>query len=416
MFTNPTGTQDILPQDWPYWTYVIVHAEDVARLYGYRRIETPTFGPTALFARTTGEGTDIVDKEMYTFEDRSGDSLTLRPEGTAQVMRAYLQHGMHKLPQPVKLFYIERIYRAERPQRGRYREHHQFGCEAIGVEDPLLDVEMIVLLNDFYRRLGLTRISLAINSIGDKNCRPRYVAALVSYLRAHEDRLCSTCRERLERNPLRVLDCKQTGCQPVLNAAPRLTEYLCERCQDHWDRVRQGLDALDIPYTVHPRLVRGLDYYTDTVFEFVPPTEGEQAVIGGGGRYDALSEAMGGPEVPGVGFGSGIERLILNLKEQDVVPPPPERPAVYVAYAGEGTEVAALRLVRDLRAANIAAEMGFGRRSLRAQMKAANGSGASYVAIIGEDELRAGTATVRRLDTGEQEGMLASDLIAQING
>lgn len=411
MFTNPTGTQDILPAEWPYWDYVLDAARAVAELYGYRRIETPTFGPTALFARTTGEGTDIVDKEMYSFTDRSGDSLTLRPEGTAQVMRAYLQHGMHKLPQPVKLFYIERIYRAERPQRGRYREHHQFGCEAIGVEDPLLDVEVISLLNDLYHRLGLQNISLTINSIGDHTCRPGYISALLDYLRTNEDRLCSTCRERMERNPLRVLDCKQAGCQPVLNSAPRLTDFLCERCRGHWGTVRSGLDALGITYAVNPRLVRGLDYYTDTVFEFVPPFGGEQAVIGGGGRYDALSQAMGGPAVPGVGFGSGLERLILNLKEQDIEAPPSPAPRVYVAHAGEGTENCAQSLAALLRRAGVATEMAFGSRSLRAQMKAANSSGALYVAIVGEEEVAEGSISVRRLDTGEQSKMLPADLL-----
>lgn len=405
MFSNPRGTQDILPAEWPAWEVVIRHAEEVARLYGYQRIETPTFGPTRLFTRTTGEGTDIVDKEMYTFRDREGDELTLRPEGTAPIMRAYLQHGMHKLPQPVKLFYLERIYRHDRPQRGRLREHHQFGAEAIGVEDPYLDVEVIALLAEFYRRIGLRDLTLAINSIGDATCRPRYVQTLVSYLRQHEAELCPTCRERIERNPLRVLDCKQASCQPVLARAPRLLDYLCERCQSHWERVRHGLNVLGIPYEIDPRLVRGLDYYTDTVFEFRPQTEGAQAVVGGGGRYDALSRAMGGPPVPGVGFGTGIERLILNLRDQGVQFPPEPRPEVYVAHLGAEAEDAALALGSRLRQADIATELTYGNRSLKAQMKAANARGARYAAILGEDEVRNGQVTLRWLESGEQRTM-----------
>jgi histidyl-tRNA synthetase len=404
-FSTIKGTQDILPAQWPYWNFVLSHAQEVAHLYGYRRIETPTFAETSLFSRTTGEGTDIVDKEMYTFKDRGGADLTLRPEGTAPVMRAYLQHGMSRLPQPVKLYYVERIYRAENPQKGRLREHHQFGCEAIGVEDAYVDVEMIALLHTFYTRLGLGDVSLHINSIGDPECRPAYIAELTAYLREHEKTLAERDRERLQRNPLRVLDSKERDSQSTIATAPRSVDHLCADCRAHWDRLRHGLDVLGIRYEVDDRLVRGLDYYTRTVFEFLPAVAGRQAVIGGGGRYDALSEAMGGPHVPGVGFGSGIERLIINLQESGVELPDDAGPEVYAAHVGEGTEDAALKLSYDLRSNGIATVMAFGQRGLKPQLRAASSSGAPIAAIAFDTELREGAVVLRDMGSGEQRAV-----------
>jgi histidyl-tRNA synthetase len=401
-FSTVKGTQDILPDQWPYWNHVIAHAEQVARLFGYRRIETPTFAETSLFSRTTGQGTDIVDKEMYSFTDAGGKDLTLRPEGTAPVMRAYLQHGMHTLPQPVKLYYLERIYRAENPQKGRLREHHQFGCEAIGTDDAYVDVEMLSLLMTFYHRIGLREISLHINSIGDPACRPAYIEALTAYLRQHESELAGRDRERLARNPLRVLDTKEPESQSIVDRAPRSIDHLCDACTAHWQRLRHGLDVLGISYEIDDRLVRGLDYYTRTVFEFLPAAAGRQAVIGGGGRYDALSEAMGGPHIPGVGFGSGIERLILNLQEEGLTLPEEPLTDVYAAHVGEGTEDAALKLAQDLRQQGIAAVMPFGSRGLKPQLRAAAASGAGYAAIAFDTELREGAVVLRALDTGEQ--------------
>jgi histidyl-tRNA synthetase len=401
-FSTPTGTQDILPDDWPYWNFLMRHIEEVTQLYGYRRIETPTFAETSLFARTSGEGSDIVSKEMYNFRDRGGDELTLRPEGTAPVVRAYLQHGMYKLTQPVKLYYVERMYRAEAPQAGRYREHHQFGCEAIGVEDAFVDVEMIALLHQFFQRIGLQDLSLHINSIGDSNCRPEYVRVLVEYFRSHEDSLDQLDRDRLRRNPLRVLDSKQARSQQIIRKAPRALDYLCDACRQHWDKLRRGLDDLDIGYEVDNRLVRGLDYYTRTVFEFMPPGEGSQSTVGAGGRYDGLSEAMGGPPVPGVGFGSGLERMVLELRQRGAEIPQPCSPLVYVVRAGEDTEDAALRLAGRLRAADLPVEMAFGESSMNAQMKRANRSGARYALIMGEDELASGEVTLRDLRAAEQ--------------
>ncbi len=401
-FSTPKGTGDILPEAWPYWQFVVNHAQSLAELFGYRRIETPIFGDTSLFARSSGEGTDVVDKEMYTFQDRDGASLSLRPEGTAPVMRAYLQHGLHKEPQPVKLYYIERMYRYDKPQRGRFREHRQFGCEAIGSDDPYVDVEMIALLGEFYARCGLQGLSLQINSIGDANCRPAFLRDLVVYLTARQDRLAPLDLHRLERNPLRVLDSKERETQPVLSGAPAMVDYLCDVCESHWNQLRRGLDTLGISYQVNPRLVRGLDYYTRTVFEFLSPREGAQAALGGGGRYDGLAEAIGGPQVPGIGFGSGLERLILTMQDQGVEVPPIEPPLAYVAHTGEGTGEPALRLAHDLRRAGFRAELAFGSRSLNGQMKRANGAGARFVAIIGEDELAAGVAQLRDLHSGDQ--------------
>jgi histidyl-tRNA synthetase len=409
-FSTPRGTQDILPDDWRYWDFVIGHAFETARLFGYRKIETPIFGDTALFARATGEGTDIVDKEMYTFQDREGKDFSLRPEGTAPVMRAYLEHGMHKLPQPVKLFYLERMYRYDRPQRGRFREHRQFGCEAIGSEDAYVDVEMISLLDTFYRRIGLDDLALRVNTIGDRNCRPAYLEALTDFLRGHEDRLAALDRERIERNPLRVLDSKERESQALLADAPHMIDYLCDQCSCHWRKLLHGLDVLGLSYEIDHRIVRGLDYYTRTVFEFAPPTDGQQSVVGGGGRYDDLSEAIGGPPIPGIGFGSGIERLVLNVRERGVAVPPMPHPEVYVAHTGAGTEDEALVLATRCRQRGIAADLAFGDRSLKAQMRHANAAQARYAAIIGEDELRNQMVTLRALESGDQRTVAAADI------
>lgn len=401
-FANPKGTADILPQDWPYWNFVLGHAFDVAQLFAYRRIGTPVFGDAALFTRATGHGTDIVDKEMYSFQDRDNRELSLRPEGTAPVMRAYLEHGMFKWPQPVKLFYLERMYRYDKPQQGRFREHRQFGCEAIGSEDAFVDVEMISLLDMFYRRIGLVDLSLHVNSIGDRACRPGYLTELTAYLMGHRERLAELDRTRVERNPLRVLDSKEPTSQVVVASAPRMLDYLCDACRIHWQKLLHGLELLGIRHEIDFRLVRGLDYYTRTVFEFLPPADGAQSVVGGGGRYDALSEAIGGPPVFGIGFGTGIERLILNVKERGVEVPPAPGPATYVVHRGPGTDDAALRLAHALRTDGVPTGMAFGERSLKGQMKHADSSEARFAAIIGEEELFGGQVTVRSLATGEQ--------------
>jgi histidyl-tRNA synthetase len=410
-FSTPKGTQDILPADWPYWNFVMGHAEAVARVFGYLRIETPTIAETSLFSRTSGQATDIIEKEMYSFLDRGGDPISLRPETTAPVMRAYLQHGMHKLPQPVKLYYIEHNFRAENPQKGRLREHHQFGCEAIGVEDAFVDVEMVSLLHEFYRGIGLADLALNVNSIGDEACRPAYLEALVGYLQGSISDLAETDQARLQRNPLRVLDSKEHKSQRLIAGAPKMLDYLCDACSAHWQKFLRGLAALDISYEVNHRLVRGLDYYTRTVFEFSPGGEGAaQSVVGAGGRYDALSEAMGGPHIPGVGFGSGLERLILNIREQGIEVPQAPVAEVYAAHVGEGTEEASLKLAHQLRQNGVATVISFGDRGLKQQLKAASGTGARYAAIAFEDELKEGKAVLRELETGEQRPVALEDV------
>src|SRR3990172_4777162 len=307
-YKAPRGTLDILPQDQPYWDRVWQASARVCSLFGYQRIETPVFEDATLFTRGVGEVTDIVQKEMYVFQDRGGQEMALRPEGTAPVCRAYLEHGMHNQPQPVRLWYWTPIFRYDRPQAGRYRQHHQFGVEAIGEADASLDAEVIELLWRVCEELGLAGLTLQLNSIGDPNCRPRYLEVLRDYYRDKLDRVCGDCRARFERNPLRLLDCKQPQCQPVIAGAPAITDYLCDDCAAHFAALRTYLEAAGISHELNPRLVRGLDYYTRTVFEIQPPEEGSQNSIGGGGRYDGLIEQLGGRPTPGGGFGSGRKR------------------------------------------------------------------------------------------------------------
>lgn len=413
-FSTPRGTHDILPADWPFWRFVAGHAEEVAQLFGYQRIETPILGPTELFLRTSGEGSDIVDKEMYTFEDRGGDSLTLRPEGTAPAVRAYLEHGMSRLSQPVKLFYIDPMFRYDRPAKGRFREHHQFGCEAIGSEDPYVDVEIIALLAQLYRRVGLRDVSLHINSIGCRECRPRYVQELVRYLEAHRESLAERDLERLKTNPLRVLDSKEHQSQAVVDGAPSILDWLCEDCQEHWKRVQHGLTLIDQPFVVDPRLVRGLDYYTRTAFEFLTEVDGSWLAAGAGGRYDGLAEAIGGPPTPGIGFGMGMERVVTLVKDSGAEVPQHVAPEVFVAHMGDDAADRALVDVMRLRQKEIPSVMSFGPRSLKAQMKQANALGARNAAILGEDEIAQGRVTVRSLTTGEQRSVPDEDLVQEI--
>jgi histidyl-tRNA synthetase len=397
------GTQDILPDAQPYWRLVEQTVEDVARLYGYQKIVTPTFEETAVFQRGVGEGTDIVEKEMYSFEDRGGDALTLRPEGTAGVVRAYLEHGMFMKPQPVKLYYVEPMFRYERQQRGRYREFNQFGFEALGETDPAVDAEIIELLMQIYARLGLQGLELHINSIGDKICRPRYVQALVEYYQPLYGELCQDCKVRFTKNPLRLLDCKEPQDQPKIAGAPKITEYLDEACAAHFAEVRRLLDAAEVPSVVDPLLVRGLDYYSRTAFEVMPVSGAgrRQSVVGAGGRYDGLAELLGGRSTPGIGFAAGIERIIDVMREQKSEPPAVPAPLAYVAYVGTEAKAEAVRLTAELRRAGVATVLALGDRTLKAQMKQANASGAHFALLIGEGELERGEVTVRDLAAAE---------------
>lgn len=405
----------MLPADQPYWDFVREKAEGLCARFGYGWIETPMFEDAGLFTRSVGDVTDIVQKEMYVFEDRGGEKLALRPEGTAPICRAYLQHGMHNLPQPVRLWYLAPNFRYDRPQAGRYREHHQFGVEAIGEADATVDAEVIELLWRLYEELGLAGLTLNLNSIGDSNCRPAYLEALRDYYRDKLHHVCPDCQARFERNTLRLLDCKMPQCQPVIAKAPPITDHLCEPCAKHFSDLQSYLGAVGIPCLLNPRLVRGLDYYTRTVFEVQPREEGAQSSIGGGGRYDGLIELLGGRPTPGIGFGTGIERIILNLKRQEVRIPSGDGVLVLVAYTTPAARVEAVRLASELRRAGVPALASTGERSLKAQMRHADGIGARYVAIIGERELAEGMVTLKRLDTGEQSLVSAGDVARQVS-
>jgi len=412
LFKAPRGTADTLPDEQPYWRYIEEKALETCRLYGYSRISTPAFEEAGLFLRSVGEGTDIVNKEMYIFKDRSDNEMALRPEGTAPVCRAYLEHGMDNLPQPVKLFYFADIFRYERPQAGRYRQHHQFGCEAIGEQSPVLDAEVIHMALSFFGSLGLTDFSLQLNSIGCKKCRPGHLQKLKEYYEPLKGQLCDDCRVRLEKNLLRLLDCKKPSCQSAADLAPKSADYLCPECGQHFDSLKEYLAALNIGFVLNHRLVRGLDYYTKTVFEIQPADGGSQSALGGGGRYDDLIAMIGGKPVPGIGFAVGLERIVLNLKTQNIGVPPAARPAVYIACMGDDTRVEAVKLAAALRSESIPLLISSGERSLKSQLRNANNAGVRYAAIIGGDEMKAGTAMVRNMETGEQQEMRPDELIA----
>lgn len=410
MYRAPRGTSDILPADQPYWRYVEQAITSITALYGYQRLDSPVFEDTALFSRSAGEYTDIVQKEMYTFDDRGGNSLTLKPEGTPAACRAYIQHGMQNLPQPVKLYYISPIFRYDRPQAGRYRQHHQFGCENFGDGDPAADAEVIEMAWRFYTMLGMTALNLQINSIGCRECRPSYLAALTSYYTSHAAELCNDCSTRLDNNPLRLLDCKQPACQPLADAAPHQENHLCPTCADHFNRLKHYLGILGIPYTLNHRLVRGLDYYTRTVFEIQPEIEGGQSTIGGGGRYDDLIEELGAKPTPAIGFATGLERIILNLKKQDIQVPPSPGLGVLIAWMGDAARDEAIRLAAELRQAGISAVTTTGGKSLKAQLRQANSLNVTYAVIIGEDEVQAKTVTLRHMTDARQETVAAVKL------
>lgn len=415
------GFKDILPDEQPYWRFIEETAAEVCHLYGYRRIETPMLEETTVFRKTVGEGTDVVDKEMYSFEDRADKegnrlNITMRPEGTAGVVRAYLEHGMFKQQLPVKLYYMSApMFRHERPQGGRYREHHQFGCEALGESDPAVDAEMIGLLFQVYTQLGLRHIRVNLNSIGDQNCRPHYIEVLQKYYLPLLDTCCDNCKVRFDKNPLRLLDCKEPQDQQKIANAPKIIDYLDEACREHFEAVKRYLDMYDVPYAIDPLLVRGLDYYTRTVFEFT--SELDNLALNGGGRYDGLAEILGGEYTPGIGFGMGMERIILELKRQNITPPaePPTR--VFVAYLDKTAELknATVQLVADLRHAGIKAEMSYGDRSFKAQMKRANSSHAEYAIVIGSDELAEDVVTIRQ---EESKGVRVkrSEVVAYLMG
>jgi len=415
VYRAPRGTSDILPEEQAYWHHVQERAAHVCSLYGYERIDTPIFEDYGLFARTDAAGTDLVEKEMYVFEDRSGQRLALRAENTAPVCRAYIQHGMSSLPQPVRLYYWGPTFRYERPQAGRYRQHHQFGCEALGDPSPSLDVEVIELAIRYLSSLGLENLSVVLNSIGCRQCQPQYVEVLKQYYRGIASRICPDCTVRLAHNPLRLLDCKEDSCQVIIEEAPHISDYLCPDCRTHFQEVMDQLQILGIPYTLNHRLVRGLDYYTRTVFEIHPAREGGQSAIVGGGRYDGLIEAIGGKPTPGVGFAMGIERVILNLKEQGIAVPPRATPDIYLAHRGTSTRMAAVALARRLRDQDIGVIIPASEKSLKAQLRQAHSLGVSYTIILGDDEIEAGTAIVRDMKANTQATIVQDDLVRHLS-
>ena len=388
---------------------------DVAGRFGFGRIDTLAFEDSNLFIRSVGEGTDIVEKEMYTFDDRGGDSVTLRPEGTAPVCRAYLEHGMHNLPQPVRMYYFCPVFRYERPQAGRFRQHHQFGVEVLGDADPSVDAEVIEVAWDLVTSLGLTEINLLVNSIGDPLCRPAYVAKLKEYYSGHQAMLCPDCKARLDRNPLRLLDCKVETCRALGNDAPQSAEHLCDECDDHWGKLLTYLDTMQLPYQIDHRLVRGLDYYTRTVFEVQPVEGGGQSTICGGGRYDGLITELGGRETPGIGFATGLERLTLNLKRAEIPVPVEPAPRFLVANVGDNARVAALDLSVRLRKAGVGAILSSGTRGLRGQMRQANALNIPFTLILGDDEIEKGEVVVRNMESSEQESKPLSEFISEVS-
>ena len=410
MHKAPRGTFDILPEEHAYWKYVEEKAAFLCRLYGYQPLTTPIFEDAKVFTKTVTGGTDIVDKEMYIFEDKGGQELALRAEGTAPVCRAYLEHGLFNLPQPVKLYYIGPAFRYERPQSGRYRQHHQFGFEALGEADPALDAEVIEMAQHFFHSLGLSQFTIRLNSIGCRVCRPGYLEVLKQHYSGYADRLCPDCKVRAVKNPLRLLDCKQLSCQEIARTAPKITDYLCHECQLHFQSVQTYLGVIRIPFELNPRLVRGLDYYTRTVFEIEPRDNGGQSTLGGGGRYDNLIEELGGKPTPGVGFACGLERIILNLKKQKLDIPALPKPDVFVAYLEGEAKTEAIKLAAELRKAGIALAMATGDKSLKGQMRQANSLGISYAVILGEREISERNVVLRDMRSGEQKTVSLAEI------
>ncbi|MCX7921930.1 MAG: histidine--tRNA ligase [Clostridia bacterium] len=410
----PKGTKDILPSEVYKWQYIEKIIAELCRNYGYKEIRLPVFEHTELFQRGVGDTTDIVQKEMYTFTDKGGRSITLRPEGTAGVVRSYIEHGMASLPQPIKLYYNITAYRYEKMQKGRYREFHQFGVEAFGSEGPGIDIEIISMLIMLFDRLGVKDIALNINSIGCPECRSKYNEALKEYLKDRLENLCETCKTRFERNPLRIIDCKEEKCKTHTVSAPALIEHLCEGCEQHFEGMKAGLDNLGIAYNVDKNIVRGLDYYTKTVFEFVSKNIGSQGTVCGGGRYDGLIEACGGKATSGIGFAIGIERLLLVMEAQGISIPETQGIDIFVATIGDKAEKYAEKLVYQLRGNGINAEKDLMKRSLKAQMKYADKLGAVYSVVLGDDEVDNNKAVLKNMTNREQREVSLDSIIEEL--
>ena len=406
------GTEDVLPKDSYRWQFV----EDVMRkesaAYGFKEIRTPVFEHTELFARGVGQTTDVVQKEMYTFDTKGGESVTLRPEGTAGAARAMLEHGLVNDSLPIKASYFVSCYRYEKPQAGRLREFHQFGLECYGTQSPVADAELICAAQSIFDRLGIKQLRLEINSIGCPTCRAEYHKALKEYFYGYKDELCETCNSRLEKNPMRILDCKSPVCSKIAQGAPKITDYLCDECREHFASVQKYLDAAGVEYTVNPTIVRGLDYYTKTVFEFVTDFIGAQGTVCGGGRYDGLIEELGGKHLPSLGFAMGIERLLMLMDKQGIEIPKPSTCDLYVAVMGESASLKSFEIIKAVRSCGLIAETDIVGRGLRAQMKYADKIGAKFSMVLGDNEIEQGKAVIKNMSSGEQTEIVLDDTFA----
>mgnify|MGYP002672955741 FL=1 len=406
------GTEDVLPKDSYRWQFV----EDVMRKesasYGFKEIRTPVFEHTELFARGVGQTTDVVQKEMYTFDTKGGESVTLRPEGTAGAARAVLEHGLVNDSLPIKASYFVSCYRYEKPQAGRLREFHQFGLECYGTQSPVADAELICAAQSIFDRLGIKQLRLEINSIGCPTCRAEYHKALKEYFYGYKDELCETCNSRLEKNPMRILDCKSPVCSKIAQGAPKITDYLCDECKEHFASVQKYLDATGVEYTVNPTIVRGLDYYTKTVFEFVTDFIGAQGTVCGGGRYDGLIEELGGKHLPSLGFAMGIERLLMLMDKQGIEIPKPSTCDLYVAVMGESASLKSFEIIKAVRSCGLIAETDIVGRGLRAQMKYADKIGAKFSMVLGDNEIEQGKAVIKNMSSGEQTEIVLDDTFA----
>lgn len=396
------GTKDVLPKEVHKNQYIEATALDIAEKFGYKEIRTPMFEHTELFQRGVGDTTDVVQKEMYTFDDKGGRSITLRPEGTAGAVRSYLENGLCNEALPQKVCYVGPCFRYEKPQAGRLREFHQFGVECFGTASPLADAELISLGKSIFDTLEVKDISLEINSIGCPTCRAKYHKALKEYFSSRKDELCDTCRDRLDRNPMRILDCKSPVCSEIAKDAPVVTDYLCEECDKHFKKVQEYLKAMNIEYTINPKIVRGLDYYTKTVFEFISNSIGAQGTVAGGGRYDGLVDELGGQKTPSLGFAMGLERLMMLMDAQNAPFPDASAPDLFVVALGDKATLKAVEIVKDMRAEGFTALMDLNQRSIRAQMKYADKLGAKFNIVIGDNEVENGTAKLKNMSTGEE--------------
>jgi len=402
----PKGTKDMLPQDAYKWQYIENVFRDVAKTYGIREIRTPVFEYTELFLRGVGDTTDIVQKEMYTFKDKGDRSITLKPEGTASVVRAFVEGRLFNEAQPTKLYYITPAFRYENVQKGRLRQFHQCGLEVFGSKEPSMDAEVIAVAMDTLKKLGLKSLSLNINNLGCPNCRPKYNEALKNFLAENYDDLCGLCKTRFEKNPMRILDCKEKKCKEITKNAPIILDFMCEECDTHFTKVKEYLDILGLPYTIDPGIVRGLDYYTKTIFEILT----SDFTVCGGGRYDKLIEELGGPEMPAVGFGMGIERLIMTLDKENIEVPCENQFDLYIAARGEEEKKYAFKLANSLRALGVKCEINHMGRSVKAEMKFANKLGVTFTTILGEDELTNKKVNLKRMSDGEIFEVLLDDI------